>query len=62
MTAKIQILPDIAQSLQLNDTLSVVKKSLNYISDIVFSRKELSQPKLHKLTYEILRRDYGLKS
>lgn len=62
ITAKIQILPDIAQSLQLQDTLSAVKKSLNYISDIVFSTKELSQPKLHKVTYEILRHDYDLKS
>jgi len=62
ITAKIQILPDAKQSSQLRDTLSAVKKSLNYVSDIVFLTKEFSQPKLHKLTYEILRHDYDLKS
>lgn len=62
ITAKIQILPNTEQILQLQDTLSSIKKSLNVVSDIVFLTKELSQPKLHKLTYEILRNDYALKS
>lgn len=62
ITAKIQILPDAKQASQLKDTLSSVKKSLNYVSDIVFSTKEFSQPKLHILTYQILRSDYDLKS
>ena len=62
VTAKIQILPNTEQILQLQDTLSSIKKSLNVVSDIVFLTKEFSQPKLHKLTYEILRHDYALKS
>jgi len=51
VTAKIQILPNTEQILQLQDTLSSIKKSLNVVSDIVFLTKEFSQPKLHKLTY-----------
>ena len=63
ITAKIQILPNAEQALQLQNTLASVKKSLNAVSDIVFLTKEFSQPKLHKLTYKLLRSEsYALKS
>ena len=62
ITAKIQILPTHEQAQLLHTTLSAVKQGLNAVSAIVFDTRQLVQPKLHKLTYDLLRTKCNLRS
>ena len=62
ITAKIKINPTEVQTSQLVETMSVYKKGCNFVSEIVFDTKNLNQASLHKVTYETLRTQYGLRS
>lgn len=62
ITAKIKIYPTSDNMILLKETMSVYRKSCNYISSIVFETKVLNQCILHGKTYRSLRNDYGLKS
>jgi putative transposase len=61
-TAKIKINPTIEQQSLLQDTVRTYQKGCNFVSYLVFQTKELAQLKLHKMTYEPLRKDYSLRS
>ncbi|GED32749.1 RNA-guided endonuclease InsQ/TnpB family protein [Brevibacillus centrosporus] len=62
ITAKFKIKPTIEQQSLLCDTVRAYQKGCNFVSELVYQTKDLAQLKLHKLTYEILRRDYALRS
>lgn len=63
VSAKIKLLPDEEQKLQLIDTLRTVKSALNYTSQIAYDNNLLSTfTKLQKLVYSDLRKKFSLKS
>jgi putative transposase len=62
ITAKFKILPTPEQQELLQQTLSAIKQSLNVVSGIMDITKQLSQAKLHQLTYNMLRAQCGLRS
>jgi putative transposase len=62
ITAKIKINPTMVQQSLLRETVRAYQKGCNFVSGIVFQTKELAQLKLHKMTYEALRREYSLRS
>ena len=62
VTAKIKINPTKEDMSILKDTQIAYKKACNFVSDEVFETKNLSQAKLHKITYEPLRADFKMRS
>ena len=52
VTAKIKINPTKEEMSLLKDTQIAHKKACNFVSGEVFETKNLSQAKLHKVTYE----------
>ncbi|MGC5327033.1 RNA-guided endonuclease InsQ/TnpB family protein [Brevibacillus sp. SYSU BS000544] len=62
ITAKIKISPTIEQQSLLQDTVRAYQMGCNFVSSLVFQKKELAQLKLHKMTYEVLRNEYSLRS
>jgi len=52
VTAKIKINPTKEEMSLLKDTQIAYKKACNFVSGEVFETKNLSQAKLHKVTYE----------
>ena len=62
ITAKIQILPTKEEIKSFNRTLDAYTKGCNFASNIVYKEEILNNIKLQKLTYNILREKYGLKS
>lgn len=62
VTAKIKVNPSVEQIKLLTDTLSAYRNGCNFVSSIIFDTKQVSQAKLHRITYEELRSDFGLRS
>lgn len=62
ITAKVKILPTTQQIELLREALTAYQNGCNFVSNIVFKTKNLVQAKLHKVTYEALRSQYGLRS
>jgi putative transposase len=62
LTAKVKILPTSEQMHWLQQTLAAYRKACNFVSTIVFEKKELSQKKLHLATYRELRSEFSLRS
>lgn len=62
ITAKIQILVSDEQANLIENTGKVYRAACNWLSEIVYTTKDLKQPSLHKLHYETLRLTFGLKS
>ena len=62
VTAKIKINPTSAQIILLQGTLNAYRKGCNFVSDIIFNTKELSQSKLQKIAYNDLRSNFSLRS
>jgi putative transposase len=62
LTAKVKIIPTSEQSHWLQQTLAAYRKACNFVSTIVFEKKELSQKKLHLAMYRELRSDFSLRS
>ncbi|ASN07104.1 RNA-guided endonuclease TnpB family protein [Virgibacillus necropolis] len=62
ITAKIKILPTELDKEKLLDTIRAVRKGLNFASKKAFRHDCFTSIKLHKLTYNLLRSDYRLKS
>lgn len=62
LTAKVKILATNEEKQKLVNTIRAIKNGLNYVSDVVYKTNQLSQPKLHKVTYTPLRETFGLKS
>lgn len=63
VTAKIKLLPSEVQHEKLVETMSAIKKGLNFASQVAYEHDLLSVfKKLQKLTYTELREGYGLKS
>ncbi|QOS99429.1 transposase [Brevibacterium sp. JNUCC-42] len=62
ITAKIKIKPTVEQVELLKQTLHAYRSGCNYVSSLIFETKEMSQPKLHKMTYDVLRTEYLLRS
>ncbi|WP_232698167.1 RNA-guided endonuclease InsQ/TnpB family protein [Brevibacillus daliensis] len=62
LTAKIKIKPTIEQVALLKQTLRAYRSGCNYVSSVIFETKQLSQLKLHKMTYDALRTEYLLRS
>lgn len=63
VTAKVKLLPSKEQELQLVETMTVIKKALNYTSTVAYDNNKLStMKKLQTLVYKELRQDYNLKS
>lgn len=62
ITAKIKILPDEQGKEELLHTIRAVKKGLNYASVTAFTKKCFVNTKLHPLTYQHLREEFGLRS
>jgi putative transposase len=62
VTAKLKIIPSEEQKTLLIETVRAIKKGLNYVSKIAYTKNQLSQRKLHELTYRNLRGEYALRS
>ncbi|WP_410512273.1 transposase [Paenibacillus sp. BR2-3] len=62
VTAKLKINPTEEQQQKLLRTFSAYRAGCNAVSETVFLTHLLQQPVLHRLTYEVLREDWGLKS
>lgn len=62
ITAKIKINLNEQQVSLIKDTLFAYRKACNFVSKEVFETKNLSQAKLHKVTYEPLRSDFNMRS
>lgn len=63
VTAKIKLLPSNEQMIMLDNTLTIIRSSLNYVSKTAYENNLLSfSRKLQKLTYSTLRSTFGLKS
>ncbi len=62
ITAKMKIIPTIEQTELLIDAVRAYKAGCNFVSNIVFNTKILSQSSLHERTYHSLRDDYDLRS
>ena len=62
ITAKIKINLNETQVPLIKDTLFAYRKACNFASKEVFSTKNLSQAKLHTLTYEPLRKNFDMRS
>ncbi|MCP1123711.1 transposase [Bacillus sp. 3103sda1] len=62
VTAKIKINPTHDQLLLLKETTFAYKKGCNFVSQIIFQTKKLSQKILHESTYNELRSHFGLRS
>ena len=62
LTAKVKILPTDAQQTLLQQTLQAYRKGCNYISEVIYTTKNLVQARLHTTTYRPLREDCGLRS
>ncbi len=62
ITAKLKL--NVSEDIKapLLETIAAYTKACNYVSEIVFESRQLVQPKLHTMTYETLRADYGMKS
>jgi IS605 OrfB family transposase len=62
-TLKLQLKLTDEEKLLIDNTLSALKKALNYTSKVAFDNGEITnKPKLQKLVYTTLREEYGLKS
>lgn len=61
-TAKIKLHASIEAQKELDDTVVAYTKACNYLSSVVFETGLKSQPKLHKITYAILREEYDMPS
>lgn len=61
-TAKIKLYAPIEAQKELDDTVVAYTRACNYLSGIVFETGLKSQPKLHKITYAILREEYNMPS
>src|SRR5687768_2813605 len=57
-----KIKPTSEQMVSLQQTLHAYRSACNYVSSIVFERKERSQSALHALTYRPLRAAFSLRS
>lgn len=62
MTAKIQLYVNESQAESLRLTSKAYQKACNWLSEKVFSSKNLNQAQLNKLFYQELRQQFGLKS
>ncbi|WP_232699542.1 RNA-guided endonuclease InsQ/TnpB family protein [Brevibacillus daliensis] len=62
ITAKLKIKPTWDQIDLLKQTLYAYRSGCNYVSSLIFETKQLSQLKLHKMTYDVLRIEYLLRS
>ena len=62
LTAKVQISVTDADTVLLNETMSVYRDACNFISDYVFRTHDLKQFSLNKVLYTTLRERFGLKS
>ncbi len=62
ITAKLKLTVSEDAKVSLLDTIAAYTKACNYVSSVIFETKQLVQPKLHTMTYETLRADYGMKS
>lgn len=62
ITAKIQIIVDIANKVLLDKTMSIYSDACNYVSDYIFHTHDLKQFSLNKVLYYTLREKFGLKS
>ncbi|MCD9022143.1 RNA-guided endonuclease InsQ/TnpB family protein [Cohnella silvisoli] len=62
VTAKIKIKPTQAHAEALLETVSAYRKGCNLVSSLVFITKQLKQPALHQITYNMLRSTIGLRS
>ena len=62
ITAKVQIYVQEEQAESLRITTKAYRKACNYLSEKVFSSKELNQSNLNGLYYKDLRSRFGLKS
>lgn len=63
LTAKIKLLPNEKEKLELKQTIDIIKKALNYTSEVAYNNNLLSGfKKLQTLVYYDLRQKFGLKS
>ena len=62
ITAKIKMTPTTEQVELLEETLLAYRKGCNFVSRIVFESKNLVQASLHRVTYDVLRSSYHLRS
>ena len=62
LTAKVKILPTDEQQTLLQQTLQAYRKGCNYISEVIYTTKNLVQARLHTITYRPLREELGLRS
>jgi putative transposase len=62
ITTKIKINSTLEQQSLFQDTVRAYQNGCNFVSSLVFQTKELAQLKLHKMTYEVLRNKYSLRS
>ncbi|MCA0756292.1 transposase [Paenibacillus sp. N4] len=62
VTAKIKIMPTDRQIEALHQTMLAYRQGCNLVSGVVFNSSELKQTALHRMTYQILRSTFGLRS
>lgn len=62
LTAKVKIMPTNEQIELLQQTLLAYRHACNFVSKLVFERKERSKAKLHIQTYPVLRSAFSLRS
>jgi len=62
LTAKVKIHPTIEQILLLQETVHAYRKACNFVSRLIYDSTILVKAKLHKMTYQNLRSNFGLRS
>ncbi len=62
LTAKVKITPTEKQQTLLQHTLQAYRKGCNYVSEVIYTTKNLVQARLHTATYRPLREQFGLRS
>ncbi|GBG06816.1 transposase [Paenibacillus agaridevorans] len=62
VTAKLKIKPSESQMRALQQTMIAYRQGCDFVSALVFEKRELGQPALHRMTYQPLRSTLGLRS
>ncbi len=62
ITAKLKIKPSESQIRALQQTMIAYRQGCNFVSALVFEKREPGQPALHRMTYQTLRSTLGLRS
>src|ERR1700757_2232998 len=62
LTIKVKLLSTTQQKQSLLKTMEVFNSACDYISQVAFKEKKFSQVPLHRLTYHVVRKQFGLSA